>query len=224
MNARLRSLALGKSKRKSSGNITPQPTSSPPLNGVIHTPTGSNTSTTSLPMNQSPAQNGLGRPPSYTYNPNAPRATSPMPPGQQQAVHHPPPINTNPYSLGHPAAGGAPQLPPVYGAGYQQPNGMGGGGAPGPGIGQYGSRAAPVEVEGAGKSKAQLIVGIDFVSVSPPDATMLSLIYLTGHDLLRRRFCVCNQHGSKGGHNHGMARRGKSDKTEGMTTTEIYSP
>ena len=163
MNARLRGLALGKSKRKSSGNISTQPGASPPLNGVVHTPTGSNASTASLPMNQSPAQNGLGRPPSYTYNPNAPRTNSPMPPGQQIAAHHPPPINTNPYQ-GHQTAGGAPQLPPVYGGGYQQPNGMGGGGAPGPGIGQYGSRGAPVEVEGAGKSKAQLIVGIDFVS------------------------------------------------------------
>ena len=166
MNARLRGLALGKSKRKSSTNISTQPSSSPPPNGAVHTPTGSNASTTSLPMNQSPAQNGLGRPPSYTYNHNAPRSSSPMPPGQQQAAHHPPPLNTNSYSHGHPAPGGAPQLPipPGYGGGYQQPNGMGGGGAPGPGLGQYGSRGAPVEVEGAGKSKAQLIVGIDFVS------------------------------------------------------------
>lgn len=164
MNARLRNLAIGKSKRKSSGRNSPQPYTSPPLNGVLHTPTGSTSSTASLPMNQSPAQNGLGRPPSYTYNPNAPRATSPMPPGQQQVAHHPPPIITNSYSHGSPAAGGAPQLPPVYGGGYQQPTGMGGGGAPGPGTGQYGSRGLPVEVEGAGKSKAQLIVGIDFVN------------------------------------------------------------
>lgn len=163
MNARLRGLALKKSKRRTSDNIQTQPESPPPLNGADHTPTGSNASTTSLPMNQSPAQNGLGRPPSYTYNPNAPRANSPMPPGQQQVAHHPPPINTNSYSHGHPGAGGAPQLPPVYGGGYQPPNGMGGGGISGPGIGQYGSRGAPVEVEGAGKSKAQLIVGIDFV-------------------------------------------------------------
>lgn len=166
MNARLRGLALKKSKRRISGGIATQPDSSPPLlNGSLHTPTGSNASTTSLPMSQSSPQNGLGRPPSYTYNPNAPRAQSPMPPqGPQQVAHHPPPINTNSYSHGHPAAGGASQLPPVYGGGYQPPNPMGGGGHQGPGIGQYGSRGAPVEVEGAGKSKAQLIVGIDFVS------------------------------------------------------------
>lgn len=39
------------------------------------------------------------------------------------------------------------------------------GGAPQPTLGQYQARGAPVEVEGAGRSKAQLIVGIDFVSL-----------------------------------------------------------
>ena len=36
--------------------------------------------------------------------------------------------------------------------------------APQPTLGQYGGRGQAVEVEGAGRSKAQLIVGIDFVS------------------------------------------------------------
>jgi len=36
-------------------------------------------------------------------------------------------------------------------------------GAPQPTLGQYGGRGQAVEVEGAGRSKAQLIVGIDFV-------------------------------------------------------------
>ena len=35
--------------------------------------------------------------------------------------------------------------------------------APQPTLGQYGGRGQAVEVEGAGRSKAQLIVGIDFV-------------------------------------------------------------
>lgn len=127
---------------------------------TVHTPPGSTSSTTSLPMN--PGQNGLGRPPSYTYNPNAPRATSPMPPQQQQMAHHaPPPINTGSYPQGHPALGGATQQPPGYGGGYGQSQGMG---APQPTLGQYGGRGQAVEVEGAGRSKAQLIVGIDFVS------------------------------------------------------------
>lgn len=126
-------------------------------NGLVnHTPPGSTSSTTSLPMN--PPQNGLGRPPSYTYNPNAPRAQSPMPP-QQQVAHHPPPINTNAYPQGHPALGGSSQ-PPGYGGGYGQGQAMS---APQPTLGQYGGRGQAVEVEGAGRSKAQLIVGIDFV-------------------------------------------------------------
>ena len=125
---------------------------SPPTNGAVHTPQGSTSSTTSLPMNQN--QGGLGRPPSYTYNPNAPRAASPLPPGQQMA-HHPPPINTGGYPQGHPALTGAGQ-PPGYGGGYGQV-------APQPTLGQYGGRGQAVEVEGAGRSKAQLIVGIDFV-------------------------------------------------------------
>lgn len=103
-------------------------------------------------MNQNPG--GLGRPPSYTYNPNAPRAASPLPPGQMG--HHPPPINTGGYSQGHPALAGGGQ-PPGYGGGYGQV-------APQPTLGQYGGRGQAVEVEGAGRSKAQLIVGIDFVS------------------------------------------------------------
>ncbi|KAL8969730.1 MAG: hypothetical protein Q9183_001859 [Haloplaca sp. 2 TL-2023] len=132
----------------------------PSSNGSIPPPSNTTTSTTSLPMNQ--VQNGLGRPPSYTYNPNAPRAQSPMPPPPHQGMsHHPPPIQTAGYPQGqHPALGGAPQ-PPGYGGGYGQPNGMHAGG-PQPSLGQYQSRGAPVEVEGAGRSKAQLIVGIDF--------------------------------------------------------------
>lgn len=131
--------------------------------------------------------NQLGRPPSYTYTqgsgqlgPHPPaavagRPTSPLPPQghghppPSQAMNGPPPINTG-------AAGGygAPPQgtmggmapppgahPPVYGGGYGAPPT---GGAP-PAMGaQYGGRGGAVEVEGAGRSKAQLIVGIDFVS------------------------------------------------------------
>lgn len=141
----------GPTSQQSGSSTTLAPSATP--NGVVHTPTGSTSSTTSLPMNQ--AQGGLGRPPSYTYNPNAPRASSPLPPHQQMA-HQPPPINTGAYPQGHPALAGAAQ-PPGYGGGYGQ-------GAPQPTLGQYGGRGQAVEVEGAGRSKAQLIVGIDFVS------------------------------------------------------------
>ena len=167
MNSRFRNLGFGSKRKSSSPNIvttasTQNLTSLSPAttNGTVHTPTGSTSSTTSLPMN---TQNGLGRPPSYTYNPNAPRATSPMPPGTQQTVaHHPPPINTGSYPAGHPALGGASQ-PPQYAGNYQPGAGVHGGPAQ-PSLGQYG-RGTAVEVEGAGRSKAQLIVGIDFVRI-----------------------------------------------------------
>ena len=111
-------------------------------------PSGHSSSSTSLPMNN---PNQLGRPPSYTYN-TAARPTSPMPPG-----HHPPPLNTNmPY-----APPGATHMgaPPGYGMQPPAPHGM----APGmPQAQQYPMRNPAVEVEGAGRSKAQLIVGIDF--------------------------------------------------------------
>lgn len=140
----------------------PAPSLGPPST-VSHNPAVSTSSTTSLPappMNQQPPPTGLGRPPSYTYNSHH-RSASPMPPVSQQTMsQHTPPINTGAYPPGHPALAG-PQ-PPGYGGGYptQPPNGMHN--APQPTLGQYGV-ARPVEVEGAGRSKAQLIVGIDFV-------------------------------------------------------------
>ncbi len=142
----------------------PQPPTSlvPPVT-VSHNPAPS-TSTASLPMNPPPT--GLGRPPSYTFN-SHPRSTSPMAPATQQTMsHHPPPINTGypaSHPAGHPALAGQAQ-PPGYGGGYPQPNGMQN--APQPTLGQYGG-SRPVEVEGAGRSKAQLIVGIDFVGRPP---------------------------------------------------------
>ena len=175
MTSRLKAFggAFGSKRTSSSNNnrsgLTPPPQTNLPIqsnhstasltpsthttNG--HTPQGSSASTTSLPMNN---QGGLGRPPSYTYNPNAPRTGSPLPPGQQMG-HHPPPINTGGggYSQGHPALGGGGAQPPGYGYGQVAPQST---------MGQYGGRSQPVEVEGAGRSKAQLIVGIDFVRIS----------------------------------------------------------
>lgn len=165
MNSRFKQLGASfGSKRNSNRNVSNAQNSSSLIpaapNGVSHTQTASTSSTTSLPMNQ--PQNGLGRPPSYTYNPQL-RSASPLPPATQQTMsHHPPPINTGAYPPGHPALAGAAQ-PPGYGGGYVQPNGMHN--APQPTLGQYGATRTQqaVEVEGAGRSKAQLIVGIDFV-------------------------------------------------------------
>ena len=125
-----------------------------------------------------------GRPPSYTNN-YAPapagvgRTQSPLTTGTArtpptQMMGGPPPINTaaSGYPPGHPAqqqmgppppAGGPPQYgPPQYGAPAQGGQSMA--------AAQYANRGA-VEVEGAGRSKAQLIVGIDFVSRNTSPST-----------------------------------------------------
>lgn len=172
MNSRIKQFGASfGSKRNSNRNVSNSQNSSSLIpaatNGASHTPTASTSSTTSLPMNQ--PQNGLGRPPSYTYNLQL-RSTSPMPPATQQTMSHiPPPINTGAYPSGHPALGGAAQ-PPSYGGAYVQPNGTHN--APQPTLGQYGASRGQqaVEVEGAGRSKAQLIVGIDFVCRRPHGA------------------------------------------------------
>ena len=161
---------------------------SPSTNGAVHTPQGSVSSTTSLPMNQNQNQSGLGRPPSYTYNPNAPRAASPLPPGQQMA-HHPPPLNTGAYPQGqHPALAGGGGQPPGYG-------GYGGQVAPQPTLGPYGRQGQAVEVEGAGRSKAQLIVGIDFVRKDFSEQCR-TLLMSSGNYLLWCCFCICHEHRS----------------------------
>jgi hypothetical protein len=176
MNSRFKGLGFG-SKRKSSANvpttIAQNPSSSTPqLPGRPLPPTASS-STTSLPMNHTGPG---GRPPSYTnqYSPapasvgrtQSPMAGTPRTP-PTQVMGGPPPINTAAagYPPGHPVGGmGAPPQvggPPQYGPPQY--------GAPPPGGGsvaaaQYANRNNAVEVEGAGRSKAQLIVGIDFVS------------------------------------------------------------
>ena len=156
MSSRFKHLGFG-TKRKSSANIQ---TAIIQANGTNSPTLPPNSSQTSLPpaMNSQPTQ--LGRPPSYTYNVGV-RPTSPMPPGQQHLAHHPPPIDTSQRYPGSNPNMGLPQ-PPGYAGGYaqhpQQP--------PMPhGLGQY-QRGPAVEVEGAGRSKAQLIVGIDFVRLT----------------------------------------------------------
>ena len=154
MSNRLKNLGFGP-KRKSSVNIqTTNHLSPTTANGATPTPPQSS-STTSLPMN--PQSNPAGRPPSYSYN-IAGRPTSPLPPGQTQLAHHPPPIDT---TQRFPAATPpmAPPQPPGYGGYVQHPQAVG---AP-HGMNQY---TRPAEVDGGGRSKAQLIVGIDFVRSS----------------------------------------------------------
>lgn len=184
MNARFKSLGFGSKRKSSANNIStsipqnPTSTSSSPqltqLPGQPAPPTQTaSSSTASLPMNH-PGGAGV-RPPSYSnqYTPVG-RTTSPMAQGTPrtpptQMMGGPPPINTA-ATGGYPpqqgVMGGPP--PPAGPPQYNHPPQYGAGGAPmqggaGP---QYGARNNAVEVEGAGKSKAQLIVGIDFVSIS----------------------------------------------------------
>jgi hypothetical protein len=175
MNSRFKGLGFG-SKRKSSANvptIAQNPSSSAPQLPGRPLPSTASSSTTSLPMNHTGPG---GRPPSYTnqYSPapaSAGRTQSPMagtprtPP--TQVMGGPPPINTAAagYPPGHPVGGmGAPPQvggPPQYGPPQYGPPPPGGGSVA---AAQYANRNNAVEVEGAGRSKAQLIVGIDFVS------------------------------------------------------------
>ncbi|KAB2577709.1 Heat shock protein Hsp70 [Lasiodiplodia theobromae] len=164
MNARFKNLVSG-SRRRSSNNVAAQnttPTPPPGSTSSLSPPSNASSSNTSLPMNPN---NPLGRPPSYTYAPpgqqhlaagtHPPRTSSPMPP---------PPINTaqghyppQGQMYGQPPPAGPPGYPPQA----QQP-GYGGYGNPPPAGPQAYARPQAVEVEGAGRSKAQLIVGIDF--------------------------------------------------------------
>lgn len=189
MNERLKGLGFG--KRKSTPPATPPPPgqpSQPPPSQIPQQPlragptssvAPSSASVASLSMNH-PA--GGNRPPSYSANfpqgPSLVGRTSPLhrvaahtPPTQM--VGGPPPINT-----GLPVSNYAPQLPPVgsgppmggppgyggqqtgYPAGPSQPSQSGAGP-----IQQYQRGNPAAEVEGNSRSKAQLIVGIDFVSM-----------------------------------------------------------
>jgi hypothetical protein len=174
MNTRFKNL-VG-SKRKSSHNSSPAPQGNQPPTGQQRptslSPQASNSSSSSLPMNP---QNPLGRPPSYTYAPpgglGAPqqqhgRPSSPLPPINTGAPGYPPQQQPVGYPPQH---GGPPGYPPTGPPGQQYGQGYG---APPPGApAPHGPPAIynrpqgnVSEVAGEGRSKAQLIVGIDFVS------------------------------------------------------------
>lgn len=149
-----------------------------------------------------PAMNNqpLGRPPSYQHanNLGAPqyqgqRVNSPMPP---------PPINTG-GGHGYPPQGHAPQQP-MYAQPPQYPMGQPayGYGAPQPVNPHYARGQGLAEVEGSNRSKAQLIVGIDFVSnkgvaVLPGTNTTCTSTDLpcpSGNNIFRCCICFRDQH------------------------------
>ncbi|POR36906.1 Heat shock 70 kDa protein 12B [Tolypocladium paradoxum] len=191
MNSRLKGFGFGKRKSAASIQTTDgvAPIGTPPPGQIPQhqlphprqtPPLGASSSTTSLPMNHPGPGN---RPPSYTANyppgpPGAPidRASPHQGPNRtppSQMAGGPPPINTNapvgyppnmaPMGQGPPPMGGPPPPggPPGFGgqAGYPPAAPP----PPGGPIAQQFQRPNPAaEVEGASKSKAQLIVGIDF--------------------------------------------------------------
>ncbi|KAI5357689.1 Putative Heat shock protein 70 family [Septoria linicola] len=125
-----------------------------------------NASSTSLAMNPGQQPTPLGRPPSYQYanqggtlgapgHPNQGRPSSPMPPppintggGHAYAPQHQPGMYQQPAPPGYPL-GQAPQGHQPYGYGPPQ--------------GPHSYNRGPAEVQGDNsRSKAQLIVGIDF--------------------------------------------------------------
>lgn len=174
MNARFKNL-VGSKRKSSSHNAAPSPqgTSTPtgPQRPTSLSPQASNDSSASLPMNP---QNPLGRPPSYTYAPpgglGAPqqqhgRPASPLPPINTSAPGYPP---QQQQPMGYPPQQGPPGYPPQGPPGGQYGQGQYGGGAPAPAPhgppATYNRPPGMAEVAGEGRSKAQLIVGIDFVS------------------------------------------------------------
>jgi hypothetical protein len=187
MNQRFKQgFGLGSKRKSSANNQVPQVATQPgqQLPGVLPGQPGPlSTSSSASSLNTIMNNPGPGqRPPSYTpgYAPNnmGTRTTSPpMPPGPNtrtppsQVMGGPPPINTAapphttvaggyPPQYGPPGPVGQPLQGPPGGAYHTAPQGTLG--APVP----YATRNNAVEVEGAGRSKSQLIVGIDFVSTS----------------------------------------------------------
>lgn len=190
------------------------PSSTPPPSGVTRnsaqltaTPNGSATqqpassaSSTSLAMNPNQQPTPLGRPPSYQYanqggtlgapgHPSQGRPSSPMPPppintgaGHAYAPQHQQQLYTQPAPPGYPM-GQPPQGHQPYGYGPQAVQGP------------HSYNRGPAEVQGDNsRSKAQLIVGIDFVSRLPPAPWGTRLTMDVGDHILGCRIRVCYQH------------------------------
>jgi len=208
MNSRLKALGFGKRKSTASiqnpdphqqSHTPPPPAGAPQIPQQFPSRPGAAPSLASSSSIQSLQMNHPGagpRPPSYSanYPPGPPPVgrTSPLvnqgpartPPTQM--VGGPPPINTGapvagyppPNPMGGPPPPGMAGRPPGYGGAPGYPPAAG----PPPGAGgpipnnAFGRPAA--EVEGNSRSKAQLIVGIDFVS-APSTSSDIALVTTT---------------------------------------------
>jgi hypothetical protein len=213
MNQRLKGLGLG-SKRKSTANNTSLPrvatAPGPQLPGVLPGrpgPRSTSSSASSLNTIMNPHPGAGARPPSYSpgYPPGAMgnRTTSPpMPPGPgnprtppSQVIGGPPPINTT-ASGGYPPQHAQVPVGPPLQAGPGGPPQYVGGAYPNAPQGTLGApvpyaRNNAVEVEGAGRSKSQLIVGIDFVSTRSGTISRLYILNaIIGHNIFWSGVCI----------------------------------
>ena len=149
---------------------------------------------------------------------------------------HPPPINTgggHAYAPQHQQQMYQQPAPPGYPMQQQQQHQPSGYGypAPLPGPHPYNRLA---EVEGSQRSRAQLIVGIDFVRC--PRDTMWFRFFspdkeynltwcrcFLGDHIFRCSIRVCHQHRSKRGYHRRMARRRYTDQAEGKVPPPTVS-
>lgn len=210
---------------------------SPPLTGPSQQPPqpfGSAPLGTQQPGTMNHNIPGAPRPPSYSpgYPPPGGSLTGGPPRAPpSQMTGGPPPINTGAPVAGYPPQMQIPGGPPVMG-GPPSYNG-----APPQGYGQapppqsipaaYGRPAA--EVEGSSRSKAQLIVGIDFVWLISycffcmRTYSGYSANYL-GYNVFRCRFRICYQQRGKGRHHHRMAWRRFIHKAKGELEVQLDPP
>lgn len=244
------SLNTSPNLNQANGNTPPLGTSSDRNSSQSQTPsTGvaaqASASTTSLAMNpnQQPQQ-PLGRPPSYQYanqgansnnnnlgapggHPQAGRPTSPLPPPINTGANHYahlPPHQQQMYAQQQPPQAGPPGYPPQQQPQQQQqygyaPQAMS---APQPGYG----RGYPAAVDpNQQRSKAQLIVGIDFVRTARPSlaAPSKSLMRPTGYYFLWCRLRIRYRYRSKRGHYRRVAWCRYSDKTKGAHTNKLLT-
>lgn len=238
INSRLKGLGFG-SKRKSGSSATTtsqddSPNSPPQLQyPQLGRPISSAaSSSTSLPMTQSVSS---ARPPSYTNNlapaPSRIGRQSPMLSNTRNAASQPISggscINTaNPgYSASSTVGGIGGPAPTSSGPpGYGPPQYTTMTGSQAMTSASYMNRNNAVEVEGAGRSKAQLIVGIDFVRhlIRKCKAVLIS----SGNYVFRCRLRFCDEQRGKGRHYYRMARSRILHQAEGTTNpppNQIFS-
>ena len=204
------------SKRKSTLNFQANDDGRTPANtttnDISSSPLRHNSSTTSLPRNSQ--HNPTGAPSSYSSNAAA-RTTSPATTPHTQLAHQPSSTDT-----AQRQATANRKMPAI------QSSGHGMYASPPATVGPPHGYTRPAEVDGGGRSKAQLIVGIDFVRfdssrpLNCPDmrSRIANGYYFPGDNLFGSRIRFCNQHRGQGRHYYRMARRRQPNQAKGLST------